>query len=281
MDSNTYVNLNESRFISITGEDKSLFLQGLITNDINKCKIANPIYSCLLTPQGKFIADFFISIFENEYLIEINKIFYESFFNKLNLYKLRSKISISENKKLKSLFLFNKNISLENHESLIIFDDPRNSFIGKKVYIDENYLKSFLDINNLISKDYINYREILIKNLIPYSPVDLSVNKSLLLENNFDNINAIDWEKGCYIGQEITARMKYRALLKKQIYVLELISGKIDKGDDIIIDNINIGKVISKVNKYILCMLKIDLVKEKNENKKSFNIAPSTNLKFL
>ena len=74
----------------------------------------------------------------------------------------------------------------------------------------------------------------MIQNKVPYSVFDLQENKSLLLENNFDNINAISWNKGCFVGQEITARMKYRALLKKKIYALKLISGDINIGDKII-----------------------------------------------
>ena len=65
----------------------------------------------------------------------------------------------------------------------------------------------------------------MIKNLVPFSHYDLEENKSLLLENNFENLNSISWDKGCYVGQEITARMKYRALLKKKIYTLNIVSG--------------------------------------------------------
>ena len=124
-------------------------------------------------------------------------------------------------------------------------------------------------------------QEILIKNIIPHTPDDLIENKSNLLENNFQNINAISWSKGCYVGQEITARMKYRALLKKKIYTLEIMSGEININDEIILNKIIFGKVISKVNKYILCMLKIDLVSEKSNNKESIEINTSTVLKFL
>jgi len=119
------------------------------------------------------------------------------------------------------------------------------------------------------------------KNLVPNSPTDLIENKSLLLENNFQNINAIDWNKGCYIGQEITARMKYRSLLKKKIYILELLSGNIDPGEDIIEKDINIGNVTSRINNYLLCMLKISLVENKSINKEVIEIASATQIKFL
>ena len=131
------------------------------------------------------------------------------------------------------------------------------------------------------TEPYETYKEILMKNLVPNSTDDLTVNKSLLLENNFDNLNAIDWDKGCYVGQEITARMKYRALLKKQVYSLEIIKGEININDDIVLDEINYGKVISKVNQYILCMLKIELVEKTLNNKENFEINNSIILKIL
>ena len=90
-----YIHLSESKFISIKGEDRKEFLQDIITNDINKCIKDRPIYACLLSPQGKFLADFFIINLENFYLIEINGKFIDNFMAKLNIYKLRSKINIT------------------------------------------------------------------------------------------------------------------------------------------------------------------------------------------
>ena len=89
-----------------------------------------------------------------------------------------------------------------------------------------------------------NINEILINNTTPYSPFDILENKSLLLENNFDNLNAIDWDKGCYVGQEITARMKYRGLLKKKLYALKIKSGDVLEGDELIVDNKKIGTIV-------------------------------------
>ena len=88
-------------------------------------------------------------------------------------------------------------------------------------------------------------------------------------------------KKGCFVGQEITARMKYRALLKKQLYALEIISGKINIGDNIIEKEVNLGEVISKANQYIFCMLKIQLVNEKSKNKSLLKINSFVTLKFL
>ena len=266
-----------SKFLEISGEDTAEFLQGLISNDIYKCKSDTPIYSCMLSPQGKFLADFFIIQESDKYLIEIDEKYLESFISKIQIYKLRSKVDIIENKNICSIILFSKeNIHLNN--IIKSFEDPRNKNIGNKIYIDKNEFKK---IKNMKTEPYETYKEILMKNLIPNSTDDLTVDKSLLLENNFDNLNAIDWDKGCYVGQEITARMKYRALLKKQLYSLKIVKGEININDDIYLDEINYGKVISKVNQYILCMLKIELVEKTLNNKENFEINNSIILKIL
>ena len=258
---------NDTRFINIAGDDRQEFLQGLITNDINACDRNNPIYSCILSPQGKFLADFFVIELDGSYLIEIHNRFFDNILQKLQLYKLKSKVIISENNSYLSCVLFiNKKITVPNH--LISFQDPRNNNIGIRYILNIDNASSLKKLG-FILVDINYYKEILMKNLIPYSPDDLIVNKSLLLENNFQNINAISWDKGCYVGQEITARMKYRALLKKKIYTLEIISGSIKIGEKITIEDISVGEIVSITNKFAIAMLKIDaanvVIKKDNE----------------
>ena len=256
METDYYFINNDSRFINIAGDDRQDFLQGLITNDINACNRNNPIYSCILSPQGKFLADFFVIELDGSYLIEIHNRFFDNILQKLQLYKLKSKVIISENNSYLSCVLFiNKKIAVPNH--LISFQDPRNNNIGIRYILNTDNSSSLKQLG-FTPVDVNYYKEILMKNLIPYSPDDLIVNKSLLLENNFQNINAISWDKGCYVGQEITARMKYRALLKKKIYTLEIISGSIQVGEKITINDISIGEIISITNKFAIAMLKID-----------------------
>ena len=111
--------------------------------------------------------------------------------------------------------------------------------------------------------------EMLIQNTVPLSHFDLKENKSLLLENNFENLNAISWDKGCYVGQELTARMKYRALLKKRIYSLTVKDGTPQIEQQIKDDENNYGKIINVENNSILAMLNIELAESKiNEQQK-------------
>ena len=255
---------DNSRFLSVEGKDSSDFLQNLITNDINKCTKENIIYSCLLTPQGKFIADFFIFKKDDNYIIETHSLFYETLLKKLKLYKLRSKILINEITNLCSYSVFSE---LNNNMNFIIFcADPRSNKIGNKLICtseDSEILKNVKEI------DEKKYHEILIRNTVPLSHFDLKENKSLLLENNFENLNAISWDKGCYVGQELTARMKYRALLKKRIYSLTVKDGTPQIEQSIKDDQNNYGKIINLENNSLLAMLNIKLAESKiNEQQK-------------
>ncbi|MFL2542963.1 MAG: YgfZ/GcvT domain-containing protein [Alphaproteobacteria bacterium] len=255
---------DNSRFLSVEGKDSSDFLQNLITNDINKCTKENIIYSCLLTPQGKFIADFFIFKKDDNYIIETHSLFYETLLKKLKLYKLRSKILINEITNLCSYSVFSE---LNNYMNFIIFcADPRSNKIGNKLICkseDSEILKNVKEI------DEKKYHEILIRNTVPLSHFDLKENKSLLLENNFENLNAISWDKGCYVGQELTARMKYRALLKKRIYSLAVKDGTPQIEQAIKDDENDYGKIINVENSSILAMLNIELAESKiNEHQK-------------
>ena len=270
-----YKNSN-SRFLSIEGGDSNEFLQNLITNDINKCSEDNILYSCLLSPQGKFLSDFFIFKKDEKYLIETHSFFYEKLLKKLNLYKLRSKVHINKVNNLHSYSVFG---DIQKDQDTFIFNiDPRNKNIGLKlIHLKKN--PGILDSLNEINEE--KYHQILIQNTVPLSHYDLKENKSLLLENNFENLNSISWDKGCYVGQEITARMKYRALLKKKIYSLEIKEGSPLIGQVIKDDENEFGKIISIKNDSVLAMLKIELAEIKINTKKQINTNEGLVLEFI
>ena len=270
-----YKNSN-SRFLSIEGGDSNEFLQNLITNDINKCAEDNILYSCLLSPQGKFLSDFFIFMKDERYLIETHSFFYEKLLKKLNLYKLRSKVNINEVTNLHSYSVFG--YLKTDHDTFIFNTDPRNKNIGLKLIHLKNYPKILNHLNEINEE---KYHQILIQNIVPLSHYDLEENKSLLLENNFENLNSISWDKGCYVGQEITARMKYRALLKKKIYSLEIKDGSPIIGQQIKDDENEFGKIISIKNDSVLAMLKIELAEKKINTNQQIKTNEGVVLKFI
>ena len=261
-----------SRFFEISGKDSKSFIQNLITNNIEKCNNGSIIYSCLLTPQGKFLADFFIFNINENYIFEANDKFYSNLLGRFKIYKLRSDIEIKEINNLNSYSLFNIDYKGDYN---VYLNDPRNINLGKKLITNKKILiekEKFKEINET------EYHEILINLTAPYSPFDILENKSLLLENNFDNLNAIDWDKGCYVGQEITARMKYRGLLKKKLYALKIKNGDVLEGDELIVENKKIGTIVSKANSNIFAALNINFVNEiKNKNQ---NLVINNSLSF-
>ena len=212
---------------------------------------------------------------DRNYIFETNDKFFNNLLSRLKIYKLRSDIEIKEINNLNSYSFFN--IDYEGDYNVYL-NDPRNINLGKKLITDKKIL---IEKERLKEINETEYHEILINHTTPYSPFDILENKSLLLENNFDNLNAIDWDKGCYVGQEITARMKYRGLLKKKLYALKIKSGDVLEGDELIVDNKKIGTIVSKANSNIFAALNINFVNEIKNKDQNLVINDSLSFDFL
>ncbi len=201
-----YVPLKNRGLIHIEGEDRVEFLQGLITNDVSKLKEQRIQYSCLLTPQGKFLHDFFLHWGDGFILIDCEGGFRaEELFVRLNKHRLRSKVTLSLEKESPVYAIMGG-----EHESALA--DPRHFALGAR---------SFEKPNTFPHEDFDEWDKQRIILGIPDGSRDLEVERSTLLECNIDHFNAIDWDKGCYMGQELTARMKYRNLGKKHLQVIK------------------------------------------------------------
>ena len=227
--------LSDRKLIEITGADAKKFLQSLITNDINKLSNENSIFACLLTPQGKFLFDFFIYEINSKIIIEINNKFFEQFIKKLNLYKLHSDVEIIA---IDGNILFsNMPIDCEN-----IFRDPRTSQEFYRI-IDFNLEQSADDNLDL-------YHKIRIENMLIEGAYDLIQEKSFILHYGYHNLNAIDFDKGCYVGQEVTTRSFRRGVIRKKIISFQSVQD-LNQGDDLLdSDKQKIG-VVAFYNKNI------------------------------
>lgn len=280
MSNNLYIPLKNRSFISISGKDKDNFLQSIITNDINKVTENNSIYALILTPQGKFIYDFFIIKNYDSYLIDCDKESTSSIIEKLSMYKLRSNIEISKEPEINSYALIGENVEekFQLHkegETIKIkenfyYIDPRKKSMGirgaiinsKDMYNQDNFLKK----GSLEDFEYLR-----IKSSIASCENDMESNKSFPHKYNFDNLNAIDYKKGCYIGQEVTARVHYKGKIKESLYTIkskEKIVAK--KGDKIILNNETIGTLSSFTENIGIAILdNTHLESIINSNKKS------------
>ena len=243
-DDKEYYLFKKRGIILIEGKDRFKFIQGIISNDIELLRKKPSIYSSLLTPQGKFQYDFFISNFKEKFYLECDISAQEELISKLIMFKLRSDVKVSINSDYNIILSKKKlNFSERNSSSIFSFYDPRfdNSFFSR-TYADSNFL-------NEIKKKYVEinenrYQTLRLNNCIPDFSIDATKAKSLLLEMRFDELNGISWTKGCYMGQEITARMKHRNIVKKKIFKV-LIDFRSNLKNEITLDNETVGKLTS------------------------------------
>ena len=240
-------------FVSVSGIDSPDFLQNIISNDIKKVTDNNCIFASLLTPQGKFLFEFIILKREKSYLIECNEELTKDLFNKLNSYILRSKVEIKIEKNLTSVdipFLkfkelnFN-NLNLINYKNYLIFEDPRIKNTLERAVIEQSKIKDFLnDLNIELSNKKYLFEGKLFKLGIPSKDINKLQNQIFSLEANFQELNGIDQKKGCYIGQENTARMNLKNKVNKRLFAIKIISGEVKEDQKITLENEEIGKII-------------------------------------
>ncbi|MGH1397862.1 MAG: YgfZ/GcvT domain-containing protein [Alphaproteobacteria bacterium] len=206
-----FVTLKNRGLIKINGKDRKSFLQGLITNDIEKLSADNTLYACLLTPQGKFLHDFFVIEHGNEIWLDCEGGTRAiDLHRRLSMYRLRADVEIAveeENTVYGILEDWNAGILEKQHSKIPTFQDSRHSKMGHRTF----------EKPNLPERPFEEWDYHRITLTIPDGSRDLIIEKSTLAEANMDTINAIDYDKGCYIGQELTARMHYRGLGKKHL----------------------------------------------------------------
>ena len=247
--------LKDRGVLLISGQDSKDFLQNLVTNDINKVTETQSCFSSLLTPQGKYLFDFMIVKHKDGYFLdcELNQI--NGLINRLNVYKLNSKIEITNlSHKFQVTVMSNeKFISINNSKNLEgttityrddpFFIDPRNKKLGARGIV--NLEKIYLSIKKLELKpeDSKNYYELSYNLGIAQINTKNLQEKIFGLECNFEELNGIDFKKGCYVGQENTARMKLKNKVRKKLFAIKS-NDKLKIGSDINFNNIKIGQIL-------------------------------------
>ncbi len=250
------VALKDRSIIELRGPDSKEFLQGLISNDIHKIANDKLIYCAMLSPKGRFLYNFFIFEKNDSIFLDSLDIRVDEIIRKLSFYKLKKDITIVKNLDLK--VFCNLNGEIENSQPAHSFKDPRSKTLGQRIYSNESKLESFEIIND--TKDYEFTR---IKNKIPESEKDLNYDKSIIVEYGLDNFNAIDYEKGCYVGQELTARTHHLGQVRKKIFYCKFDSQEIiAKNSEVFLNDTKIGLALSSIKYnnmvYGLIFIKID-----------------------
>ncbi len=269
--------LEDRGILFVQGKDAKEFLQNLITNDIDKVNETNSCFASLLTPQGKYLFDFLIVKHKNGYLLDCEKIQIENFYNQLDLYKLRSKVEILNlsNEFVVAVLSNEKFLEFEGAKNLCgftikyredpVFLDPRKKELGARIIINLEKLYLSLKKLDLSASNVDEYYKFSHENGIAQKNTDQLKNKIFGIECNFEELNGIDFKKGCYVGQENTARIKLKNKLSKRLFPIQLVEGELK--DEIIKYNYQeIGKVLIK-NKFPFASIKYlnENFNEKNE----------------
>ena len=255
MKENVYI-LEDRSILYINGLHAKDFLQNLVTNDINKVSENSSCFASLLTPQGKFLYEFIIIKHKSGYFIDCEKAQSKEIFNQLNLYKIRSKVEILNlsNEFVVASFGYEKYLTIEGAKDILGFTlkyredpvilDPRNKNLGARLIINLEKLYLSLKKLNLKNDKLENYH---IKShelgIVPKNLNKLK-NKLFGIECNFEELSGIDFKKGCYVGQENTARIKLKNKLSKRLFPLKVISGKLLEDEKIYNNDVEIGKVL-------------------------------------
>ena len=252
---NVYI-LEDRGILYINGANAKEFLQNLISNDINKVDESNSCFSSLLSPQGKFLFEFLIIKHKSGFFLDCEKEQIDELFRQLNIYKLRSKVEILNlsNEFVVAAFSNEKFRTFENSKDIEghtikyredpILLDPRNKDLGARLII--NLEKLYLSLKKLELKDspITEYYELSHELGIAQKEMNKLQNKLFGIECNFEELNGIDFKKGCYVGQENTSRIKLKNKLSKRLLPIKIIEGNISEGDSILDKDLNIGKIL-------------------------------------
>ena len=272
--------LKDRGILYINGKDVDEFLQNLISNDIKKVNNTNSCFASLLTPQGKFLFSFIIVKHKSGYFFDCEKSQVEDLFKQLSVYKLRSNVEIINlsNEFVVAAFNHEKFLSFENAKDIPgntikyredpILLDPRNKDLGARLII--NLEKLYLSLKKLELKDtnIDEYYKFSHELGIPQKDMNKLQNKLFGIECNFEELNGIDFKKGCYVGQENTARIKLKNKLSKRLLPIQIIKGELNENASIHSGNIEIGKVlINNEHPFALVKYLDDNFNEKNEFK--------------
>lgn len=264
--------------VAVSGEEARSFLQGLLSNDVTRVSPERAVYAALLTPQGRYLHDIFIAAGPDGTLwLDCEAERRQDLMRRLALYRLRAKVEIADASEGKAaLRLFGadalERLGLPAERGVartlgggIVFVDPRSAQLGARAILPGAAaadLASELGFGPGRSEQYDRLRLAL---GVPDGSRDLEVEKALPMESRLDLFHAIDWQKGCYVGQELTARMKHRALMKRSLLPVTIEGPAPEPGTPILLDGEEAGVMRSSREGYGLALLRLDKIEQAGE----------------
>lgn len=268
--SNRYVTFDDRAVLEVSGADARNFLQGLITQDVNVISNLYTGYSALLTAQGKFLADFFLIHRDAETLwLECAKTYAPTLLRLFGLYRLRADVKLHDHTdklhvhavfgNVAQLALFEAAGRTEHfhQDNIIAFIDPRSVKLGARVIAPVGEGETWLTQRGFAHAALADYDHRRLALGIPAEGDNLA-DKTLILENGFEALHGVSFNKGCYVGQEVTARTKHRANLHKLLFIVEGESSLPESGTPILLGEREVGQMRSSRGNIGLAVLRVD-----------------------
>ncbi|MFO1079937.1 MAG: hypothetical protein U1E23_04830 [Reyranellaceae bacterium] len=249
--------------LAVGGPDRVSFLQGLVSNDITKVAADRAIWAALLTPQGRFLNDMFVVDGGNDtLLLETERERAPALARKLSLYKLRSKVTVEDRggqTEVAAIFSADSGPAVPPPcPGTVCYADPRLAQLGWRLLAPAGQARSLLAAQGLCEVPLAAYESLRLELGVPDGSRDLPVEKALLLESGFDELNGVDWQKGCYMGQELTARTKYRGLIKRRLFPVEIEGEPPAAGTPVQRDGQEVGEIRSGDGRRALALLQLE-----------------------
>lgn len=256
--------------LRLTGEDRTAFLQGLVSNDMRKVAPDRAVFAAFLTPQGKYLHDFHVVALGDAWLIDCEAGRGADLLRRLRLYKLRSKVELAEATADWAV------AAIPGEAGRAAFDlpdeagaarpladgvahvDARLAALGARALLPRATAKAALEGLGLAETGPEAWDRLRLSLGVPDGSRDLVPEKTVLLEANYDSLNAIAWDKGCYMGQELTARTRYRGLLKKRLAPVQLDGPAPEPGTPILRDGREAGEMRSSRDGIGLALLRLE-----------------------
>lgn len=253
--------LSHRSVIAVGGDDRVEFLQGLISNDTTRVAPGKAVWAALLTPQGRFLNDMFVvDGGDGTLLLETERERAPALAKKLSLYKLRSKVTVEDRSAAMDVAVV-FGASAGNAlpiDGAIAFVDPRLDGLGVRALAPTGKAGALLAARGFIEAPADAYEALRLEAGVPDGSRDLRIEKALLLESGFDELNGVDWKKGCYMGQELTARTKYRGLVKKRLFPIEVDGALPAPGTSVHLDGEEVGELRSGSGRRALALLQTE-----------------------
>jgi len=245
--------LSGRTIVAIRGEDRVSFLDALITNSLEKAAPGQPVYAAFLTPQGKYLFDFTVVPQEEALLLDVEAARATDLVRRLSLYKLRAKATLTVETDLWSVYAAWGD-AVVPADGRVLWTDPRHPALGQR-FIQSKEAAKPADL--VPEAAYHAHRYGL---GIPEGSTDLPVDKALLVESGFDELHGIAWDKGCYIGQELTARTKYRGLVKRRLVPVSFDGAPPVGGTPLLADGKDAGEMRGGVDGIGLALVRLEFL---------------------